>query len=63
MRLLSATDVAIASAITSETLKVEERNGRFGLYYSIEDSAGVIEVHLSAHEAEERIDRIRERLA
>lgn len=62
MKLLSATDVAIAMALRSSTLKVVERSGRFGAYWAIEDAHGVIEVALSAAEADQRVSSIREAL-
>lgn len=58
LRLLSATDVAIAVAIRSGTLRVTERTGRFGQYWTIEDAVGVIEVALSADEADQRVRAI-----
>lgn len=62
MRLLSATDVAIATALKGDTLRVVEREGRFGPYWSIEDAHGVIEVALSHEEADTRVAAIREAL-
>lgn len=62
MRLLSATDLAIAKAIKAGTLSITERDGRFGPYWSIEDAHGVIEVALSREEADERVAAIREAL-
>lgn len=62
MKLLSATDLAIALAIKDGSLKVSEWQGRFGAYWSIEDSHGLIEVALSAEEAEARIAKISESL-
>ena len=62
MRLVSATDVAIALALRCDTLRIVERDGRFGAYWSIEDDRGVIEVHLSSEDASTRIATIRERL-
>lgn len=59
MKLLSATDLAIALAIKDGSLTVSEFQGRFGAYWSIEDSHGLIEVALSAEEAAERIATIR----
>ena len=58
MKLLSSTDVAIAQAIVSSTLRVVECEGRFGAFWSIEDAFGIIEVALSAEEAAERIGSI-----
>ena len=62
MRLLSATDVAIATALKGDTLAIVEREGRFGPYWSIEDAHGVIEVALSREEADTRVAAIREAL-
>lgn len=59
MRRLSATDLAIANAIKAGKLVVAECEGRFGPYWSIEDTHGVIEVALSREEADERIGAIR----
>lgn len=59
MKLLSATDVAIAVAIKANALRVIEREGRFGPFWSIEDAKGVIEVALSADEADQRVAAIR----
>ncbi len=55
MLLASATDLAINIAAKSGTLKVTEAVGRFGPYWAIEDDHGVIEVALSAEEAQERV--------
>lgn len=63
MRTLSATCVAIAQAIKADTLRVVECDGRFGAFWSIEDHHGIIEVALSAEEADRRIGAIREALA
>lgn len=60
MKLFSATDAAIALAIKANSLRVVERNGRFGPFWSIEDNFGVIEVALSDAEASSRIATIRE---
>lgn len=59
MKLLSATDVAIAMALKSGDLKVVECEGRFGPYWAIEDGFGLIEVALSADEADSRVSAIR----
>lgn len=59
MKLLSATDVAIAMALHNNSLRVVECEGRFGAYWSIEDAFGIIEVALSADEADQRIGKIR----
>jgi hypothetical protein len=63
MKLLSSTDLAIALAIRNDSLRVVERDGRFGAFWSIEDASGIIEVALSAEEAAERIGSIRKRAA
>jgi hypothetical protein len=60
MKLLSSTDLAIAQAITTNSLRVVERTGRFGQFFSIEDAFGVFEVALSADEADLRVGTIRE---
>lgn len=58
MKLLSSTDLAIAVALRAGDLRVEERVGRFGPFWSIEDAVGVIEVANTAAEAEARIAAI-----
>jgi hypothetical protein len=63
MKLLSSTDVAIAQAIRSNSLRVVECEGRFGAFWSIEDAFGVIEVALSAAEADLRVGTIKGALA
>jgi len=59
--LLSATDVAIALAAQSGTLRISAQTGRFGAFASIEDDRGLIEVTASVEEAESRVAAIRER--
>lgn len=59
MKLLSATDLAIATAIRAGTLRTVEREGRFGPYVSIEDERGIIEASNDAAEATSRINAIR----
>jgi hypothetical protein len=59
MKLLSSTDLAIARAITVGSLRVVEREGRFGAFWSIEDAIGVIEVALTSTEADERVGAIK----
>jgi hypothetical protein len=63
--LLSSTDLAIGLALQADDLRIVERSSRYGLgqYWSLEDAAGVIEVHLSAEEADQRIASIRAALA
>jgi hypothetical protein len=63
MKLLSSTDLAIAMAIRTDSLRVVEREGRFGAFWSIEDAFGVIEVALSAEEAGLRVGAIEARAA
>ena len=63
MQTLSATCFAIAVALEAGTLSVSEQQGRFGSFYAISDDRGLIEVALSASEAEARIQAIRERIA
>lgn len=58
MKLLSSTDLAIAEAIRSGELRIEERAGRFGPFWTIEDRHGLIETALSAEEADQRVGRI-----
>lgn len=64
MKLLSATDLAIAMAIRNDSLKVVEcLSERLGEpYWSIEDANGVIEVALSASEVDQRVSAIKEAL-
>jgi hypothetical protein len=58
MKLLSATDVAIAKAIKAGTLRSLRRTGRFGEFWAIEDDHGVIEVHNTDAEAFRRVTEI-----
>ena len=62
-KFLSATDLAIAVAIRSNTLRVQTRSGRFGDYVAISDDAGLIEVHNSQAEADSRLASIRAALS
>jgi hypothetical protein len=64
MKLLSATDVAIAQAIKAGTLSVVERPSRFAgeTYFAISDDVGLIEVQLSQSAADERIAAIRSQI-
>jgi hypothetical protein len=56
MRLLSATDVAIAIAAKSGTLRLVEHVSRFGdTFVAIEDDFGVIEVADTRQEADARV--------
>lgn len=60
MRLISATDVAIAAAIKAGTLTVTERPSRFGdTYFAIADENGIIEVQLTQAEADARLTQIK----
>ena len=60
MKMLSATDVAIAAAIVSGTLSVSSHPSTLGgTYIAIEDQHGLIEVAQTAEQAEERIAAIR----
>lgn len=63
MLLCSASDLAIATAIKSETLRVEDCDGRFGPYVAISDDRGLIEVADDRREARERINAIAEAIA
>jgi len=59
MRLLSATDLAIAVAHKAGTLTIVERPSRFGdTYIAIGDDHGLIEVALSRVEADARVAAI-----
>lgn len=59
MKLLSATDLAIATALRGGTLRTVEREGRFGPFVSIEDERGIIEAADDVSEATSRINAIR----
>jgi hypothetical protein len=60
MRLLSATDVAIALAIKANTLIVKEPPTRFGdTCICFEDNVGLIEVHLTQEAANARLAQIK----
>ena len=63
MQTLSATCLAIALASENGTLAVTEQEGRFGPFWAISDDHGLIEVALSADEAESRITDITEALS
>ena len=60
-KLLSATDLAIAVALTAGTLTLTERPSRFAgeTYIAISDDVGLIEVQLTRAEAEARVASIR----
>lgn len=55
MLLLSATDFAIRIASKDGSLSVTEHEGRFGPYWAISDSHGLIEVAMSHEEAGQRV--------
>jgi len=55
MRTLSSTCLSIALANKSGTLRLVEREGRFGSFVSIEDAVGVIEVADSMAAAQARV--------
>lgn len=63
MMTLSATDLAIATAIKSATLETTRETGRYGEYIAINDEVGIIEVALDMQEARERIADIMRRIA
>ena len=64
MLLLSSTDVAIAAALSSGTLRVEQAVNRFGDdYVAISDGHGLIEVALSTTEAAARLADVEARAA
>lgn len=58
MKMLSATCVAIRLAIEEGTLKVVEREGRFGQYFAIEDQFGLIEVQRTKEEVDARLAEV-----
>lgn len=62
MKMLFASDFAIAHALKVGSLKVTTQNGRFGEYAAISDAAGLIEVHNSMAEAEKRIAEIQRKI-
>jgi len=63
MFTLSATCLAIALADKAGTLHIVEREGRFGTFYAIEDEHGLIEVHNTRKEINDRLTAIRYRVA
>lgn len=63
LRTLSATCVAIAAAHKAGTLRVYEREGRFGIHAVIADHVGVIETPDTVSEANERVRAVLERAA
>ncbi len=63
LRTLSATDLAIAVAITAGTLTLTERPSRFGdTFIAISDDCGLIEVQLTMAEAHARVNAITARI-
>lgn len=60
---LSATCVAIAAAHKAGTLRIYEREGRFGVHAVIADHVGVIETPDSLSEANERVADVVRRIA
>jgi hypothetical protein len=60
MKMLSATDLAIAAAIQNGSLALRPHfNERIGRgYYAIDDASGTIEVALTSDEAHQRIGEI-----
>lgn len=59
-KLLSSSDFAIASAIKDGSIRVEERQSRFGdAFFAILDGLGTIEVCDTLLEAESRVERVR----
>lgn len=62
LRLLSATDVALALAIREGHFRLVVRTGRFGEFYSLEDAHGVITVADSHEEAVGLIKAVEEAL-
>lgn len=64
MLTLSATCLAIALADQAGTLRLTEERSRFGgTYIAISDDRGLIEVALSAEDANVRLAQLRERVA
>jgi len=55
MRTLSSTCLSIALAKKAGTLRLVEREGRFGSFVSIEDTVGVIEITDSMFAAQARV--------
>ena len=60
-KFLSATDHAIAVALTANTLTLTERPSRFGdTFIAISDDVGLIEVQSTMVEAQARVAKIME---
>ncbi len=55
MRTLSATCLAIALAHKAGTLRLVEREGRFGTFVCVEDDFGLIEVQDDMAQANARV--------
>ena len=58
MKTLSATCLAIRLALEEGTLKVVEREGRFGQYFAIEDQFGLIEVQRTREQVDARLAEV-----
>ena len=58
-QFVSSTDAAIVAAIRSGTLSIMRCWGRLGEYWAIQDHKGLIEVALTAEEAEARVREVR----
>lgn len=64
MRLVSATDVAIALAIRADRLVIREQVGRFGdVFWAVSDDVGLIEVHSTQASLQARLADIQQRAA
>lgn len=63
MIALSASCVAIASAIENGSLRIEKASGRYGEYFTISDNCGLIEVAMDRAEVDARVEEIKRRLA
>lgn len=57
-RLLSSTDLAIAVATRKGTLRIEDKQGRFGPFVAISDDHGLIEVADDRPAAERRVAKV-----
>lgn len=62
MIALSSACLAIALAAQSGTIRIEDREGRFGTFVVIADTCGTIEVADSISDAQARINAILERV-
>ena len=63
MIALSSACFAISLAAQAGTIRIEEREGRFGTFAAIVDDRGTIEVADSIADAQARINAILERVA